>query len=280
MKGSEARRSLGPAISPTRNLPDGIELRLAGHGREELHLRNAETVSEAALRFELVRFSREIHGLGFSPGTSGNLSVRLDERRFLVTPTCMSKFLLEEDDMVIVDYSGRLLAGTREVTSEISMHLAIYERRRDVQAVIHAHPPVATAFACSGRALDDMLCQEAVMALGVVPLAAYATTGTEEVAASLAPFIAEHSAILMANHGAVSYGQSLVSAFQKMETLEHLAQVSLAAHQLGSMRPLTALQIDDLHRARARYERNASFVDDLPAASEIEETLLRVGGTH
>ncbi len=239
-------------------------------------MRRAETVTEAMLRFELVRFGRQIHGLGFSPGTSGNLSVRLDEHRLLVTPTGMSKFLLEEDDMVIVDLNGRLLAGTREVTSEISMHLAIYERRRDIQAVIHAHPPVATAFACSGRALDEMLCQEAVMALGVVPLACYATTGTDEVAASIAPFITGHDAILMANHGAVSYGRSLLCAFQKMETLEHLAQVSLAAHQLGSMMPLTLTQIEDLHIARTRYERNASFSAHAETESEIEATLLGV----
>jgi L-fuculose-phosphate aldolase len=239
-------------------------------------MREAEAATEAGLRFELVRFGRLIHDFGYSPGTSGNLSVRLDEHRLLVTPTGMSKFLLEKEDMVIVDHSGRLLAGTREVTSEISMHLAVYERRRDVRAVIHAHPPVATAFACSGRALDDMLCQEAVMALGVVPLARYATTGTDEVAESLAPFIAGHDAILMANHGAVSYGTSLLSAFQRMETLEHLAQVSLAAHQLGSMMPLTLTQIDDLHAARNRYERNVSFSGQAETESEIEETLLGV----
>ena len=105
-----------------------------------------------------------------------------------------------------------------------------------------------------------MLCQEAVMTLGAVPLATYATTGTAEVAASLVPYIPDHDAILMANHGAVSYGRTLLEAFQRMETLEHLAQVALVAHQLGSAQPLSSQQISDLHGAKAKYVQNASTV--------------------
>jgi L-fuculose-phosphate aldolase len=191
------------------------------------------------------------------PGTSGNLSVRLDEERLLVTPTGASKFLLRSDDMVIVDLHGRQLAGSRKVTSEVSMHLAVYHHRADVAAVIHSHPPIATAFACSARGLDQMLCQEAVMTLGVVPLAQYATTGTAEVAASLSPFLPHHDSILMANHGAVSYGSSLLEAFQRMETVEHLAQIALIAHQLGTPRFLKQEEIQQLHNAKSRYLQNA-----------------------
>jgi L-fuculose-phosphate aldolase len=158
--------------------------------------------------------------------------------------------------MVIVDLHGRLLAGSRKVTSEISMHLAVYGQRQDVGAVVHSHPPTATAFACSGRALDEILCQEAVMTVGAVPLASYATTGTDEVAASMRPFISEHDAILLENHGAVSYGVTLLEAFMKMETVEHLAQVALVAHQLGSARPLGRDQVQQLQSARTRYVEN------------------------
>jgi len=122
------------------------------------------------------------------------------------------------------------------------MHLAVYHLREEVGAVIHSHPPIATAFACSGRALTEMLCQEAVMSLRPVPLARYATTGTDEVAASLVPLIPRHEAILMANHGAVAYGETLLEAFLKMETVEHLAYVSLVAHQLGSPQPPSAVR--------------------------------------
>jgi L-fuculose-phosphate aldolase len=223
--------------------------------------------TEAELRRDLVLFSRWLSRLGFTPGTSGNLSVRLDERRLLVTPTGRSKYLLKAEDMVTVDLHGRLLAGSRNVTSEISMHLAVYDRRGDVGAVIHSHPPIATAFACAGRALDEMLCQEAVMTLGVVPLAKYAMTGTYEVAASLVPFIPGHDAVLMANHGAVSYGKTLLEAFQKMETLEHLAHVALVAHQLGSPQPLSADQVDQLHHAKAKYVQNAAVTANKEKAS-------------
>ena len=213
---------------------------------------------EDELRRDLVRFSKWLYRLGFMPGTSGNLSARLDDERLLVTPTGVSKYLLKSTDMVVVDLDGRQLAGSRKVTSEVSMHLAVYRLRGDVEAVIHSHPPLATAFACAGRALDEMLCQEAVMTLGIVPLARYATTGTNEVAASLIPLIPEHEAILLANHGAVSYGKTLLDAFLKMETIEHLAHIHLVAHQLGSAQTLNADQVEQLKRAKARYVQNAT----------------------
>jgi L-fuculose-phosphate aldolase len=212
--------------------------------------------TEEGLRRELVRFSRWLSRLGFTPGTSGNLSVRFDSRRLLVTPTGVSKGLVKASDMVIVDLHGQLLEGSRKVTSEISMHLAVYGQRQDVGAVVHSHPPTATAFACSGRALDEILCQEAVMTVGAVPLASYATTGTAEVAASMRPFISEHDAILLENHGAVSYGVTLLEAFMKMETVEHLAHVALVAHQLGSAHPLGRDQVQQLQSARTKYVEN------------------------
>jgi L-fuculose-phosphate aldolase len=222
----------------------------------------ATYATEETLRRELARYSGWIAHLGFAPGTSGNLSARLDPDRLLVTPTGMSKRFLKPEDVVIVDLQGRLLAGERNATSELSMHLAIYHLRDDIHAVVHSHPPIATAFACSGRGLDDRLCQEAIMTLGAVPLARYATTGTDEVAASLAPFIPTHDAILMENHGSVTYGADLLEAFLRTETLEHLAQVGLACHQLGSPRPLGAAQIAQLQLARTKYLVNATALDD------------------
>ena len=217
---------------------------------------DSECVTEVELRRDLVRFSRLLYRLGYMPGTAGNLSVRLDASRLLVTPTGVSKFVLRPADMVIVDLAGRQLNGHRKMTSEVSMHLAIYRHRADVTAVVHSHPPIATAFACVGRGLDEMLCQEAVMTLGVVPLATYAATGTEEVAASLAPFIPDHDAILLANHGAVSCGRNLLEAFQRMETVEHLAHITLVAHQLGAPRTLEHEQIRQLREAKTRYLQN------------------------
>jgi L-fuculose-phosphate aldolase len=148
------------------------------------------------------------------------------------------------------------------------MHLAIYAQRKDVDAVVHSHPPTATAFACSGRAVDEILCQEAVMTVGAVPLASYATTGTAEVAASMRPFISEYDAILLENHGAVSYGATLVDAFMKMETVEHLAHIALVAHQLGSARPLGRAQIQQLQSARTKYVENVQEEGFVAAVGE------------
>jgi L-fuculose-phosphate aldolase len=213
--------------------------------------------AETDARREMARLGRRLYRLGYVPGTSGNLSVRLDAERLLATPTGVSKASLRACDMVIVDLDGRHISGTRMVTSEIDMHLAIYRRRADVEAIVHAHPVAATAFACCGRSLDEVLCQEAVMTLGPVPLARYATTGTKQVAASLEPWVADHQAILLANHGAVSYGPSLLDAFYKMETLEHLAQIHLMAHQLGTACALEEDQLEQVMRAKARYVQNA-----------------------
>ena len=220
-------------------------------------LSEKKNLTEHELRRDLVRFSKWLSRLGFTPGTSGNLSVRLDDQRLLVTPTGASKYLLTPTDMVVVDLQGHQLAGARKVTSEVSMHLAVYQHREDVAAVIHSHPPIATAFACAGRALDEMYCQEAVMTLGVVPLARYATTGTEEVADSIIPLIPGHEAILMANHGVVSYGKTLLEAFLKMETVEHLAHIGLIAHQLGSAQPLRTDQVEQLRLAKVKYVQNS-----------------------
>ncbi len=213
---------------------------------------------EMDLRSQLVRFGEWVHRLGYTPGTAGNLSVRLDDQLILATPTGCSKALLCPADMVIVDNDGHKLSGQRNVTSEIGMHLAVYRMRPDVQAIVHTHPPTATAFAASGKALDQPICSEILMTTGLVPLAPYATTGTEEVSASLEPFIPDHDAILLANHGLLTYGTSLLDAFMKTETVEHFAQVCLSAHQLGGARPLCDADIDKLQQARAKYKLNAS----------------------
>lgn len=224
---------------------------------------NEARPSERELRKQLVRFGRWINRLGFAPGTSGNLSARLDGDLILATPTGCSKFLLQPSDMVIVDLDGNQHSGTRRVTSEIDMHLTVYRMRSDVGGVVHAHPPTATAFASAGIALDEPLCSEIVMTLGAVPLAPYATTGSLSLGHSLSPFIADHDAILMSNHGAVTYGATLLDAFMQMETVEHFAKVCLIAQQLGGGKPLRNDMLCELYEARSRYRRNAGRLSEL-----------------
>ncbi len=194
-----------------------------------------------------------LHRSGFIAATDGNLSVRLDENRVLVTPTGMSKGLMTPADLVIVDMNGRKVKGRREATSEIGMHLLIYRMRPDVRGIVHAHPHTATGFAAAGMALNQPLVCEVVIGLGLIPLAPYGTPGTPELAKTLEPLVPKYDAILMANHGVVTYGSDLQSAYMKMETVEHFAQITLVTHILGQQNPLACENLEKLVAARSRY---------------------------
>jgi L-fuculose-phosphate aldolase len=209
--------------------------------------------AELKHREEIVRYGRMLHERAFVAGMDGNLSVRLDHERMLVTPTCVSKGAMRARDLVIVDGDGRRLTGRRNVTSEIGMHLLIYRMRPDVQAIVHAHPPTATGFAAAGMALTEPLVCEVVMGLGCIPLARYGTPGTSELADTLEPYVPHYDAILMSNHGVVVYGDTLEHAYMKMETVEHFAQIALVTHLLGRQQPLTGLDIEKLISARSKY---------------------------
>ena len=209
--------------------------------------------TERTHREEIVRYGRMLHERGFVAPMDGNLSVRLPDDRILVTPTCVSKGAMRPADMVIVDLEGERLAGRRNVTSEIGMHLLVYRMRPDVQAIVHAHPPTATGFAAAGMALTEPLVCEVVMGLGCIPLARYGTPGTSELAQTLEPYVPDYDAILMSNHGVVTYGDTLEHAYMKMETVEHFAQIALVTHMLGRQQPLKEVEIEKLLLARSRY---------------------------
>jgi len=204
-------------------------------------------------RRDIVRFGEMLHSLGFIAATDGNLSVRLDENRILVTPTGMSKGMMTPSDLVVVDMNGRKLKGKRQVTSEIGMHLLVYRMRPDVEAIVHAHPPTATGFAAAGIALTEPLVCEVVMGLGCIPLARYGTPGTSELAQTLEPYVPDYDAILMSNHGVVAYGDTIEHAYMKMETVEHFAQIALVTHLLGRQQPLKQVEIEKLMHARTKY---------------------------
>ena len=174
--------------------------------------------SDRQHRRAIVEFGSLLHANGFVAATDGNLSVRLDDKHLLVTPTCIRKGNMRPADLVVVDMEGRRIAGKRRVSSEIGMHLLIYRLRPDVHGIVHAHPPTATGFAASGLGLNRPLVCEVVVGLGSIPLARYGTPGTPELTDALEPLIPHHDAILMANHGVVTFGSSLESAYMKMET--------------------------------------------------------------
>src|SRR6266487_7209864 len=195
---------------------------------------------------DIVSFGRALHERGYVAAMDGNLSVRLGENRILATPTAMCKGVMRPSDLVIVDMQGRRLGGKRDVSSEIAMHLLIYRLRPDIHGIVHAHPPTATGFAAAGMALDQPLVCEVVIGLGSIPLAPYGTPGTPELARTLEPLVPQYDAILMANHGVVTYGPSLQSAYMKMETVEHFAQITLVTHMLGQQQLLASEDLKKL----------------------------------
>jgi L-fuculose-phosphate aldolase len=214
------------------------------------------TFNDARVREEICHFGRMLHQNGYVAGCDGNLSVRIARDAVLTSPTSISKGMMQPDDLVVVDMEGRQTAGHRHPSTELGMHLLFYRMRPDVRAVVHAHPPVATGFAAAGIALDEPLVAEVVVTFGAIPLAAYGTPGTRELSDSLAPFVPGHDAILMANHGVVTCGPSLLNAFMKMEKVEHYAKVVAVARQLGPSRPLSAEEVRKLMQARDNYEGN------------------------
>jgi L-fuculose-phosphate aldolase len=236
--------------------------------------------SDRQNRLAIVQFGRMLHQNGFVAATDGNLSVRLDQNRLLVTPTCISKGRMRTSDLVIVDTEGKRLAGKRRVSSELAMHLMIYRLRPDVQGIVHAHPPTATGFAASGLDLNRPLVCEVVVGLGSIPLARYGTPGTPELTDALEPLIPNHDAILMANHGVVTLGSSLENAYMKMETVEHFAKIALVTHLLGNEQPLGEKEVQKLHEVRHRYSggpaptspRIPVAADDLQSEDTSKET--------
>lgn len=209
--------------------------------------------TEDELRREIVQIGQWIHRLGFVAAFDGNISARLDNHRILSTPTTMSKGAMQPDDLVICDYEGKKISGRRNVTSEIQMHLLIYRRRPDVHGVVHAHPPTSTGYAAAGLSLNKALISEVVLSLGCIPLARYGTPGTPELTDALEPLVGSHDAILMANHGVVTHGPDLMTAYYRMETVEHFAKISLVTELLGRQVLLSGSEVDKLLTARQSY---------------------------
>jgi L-fuculose-phosphate aldolase len=201
---------------------------------------------------DVVRCCRRLWEAGLIAGADGNVSVRLGPDRLLVTPRGLHKAELTARDLVEVRLSGAHRRGSRRATTELDLHLRAYRRHGDCGAVVHAHPPVATAFAVAGEPMPADVLPELILYLGAVPVAAYATTGTPALGDVVEPLLARHVAVLLANHGAVTWGPDLATARIRMESLEHSARILLAARLLGRTTRLSPEQIHALERLRGR----------------------------
>lgn len=209
-------------------------------------------LEEKAHRDALVRICRRLYQERLIVATDGNCSVRLGEDRFLTTPSGVCKGDLEPAMLVVVDAEGRRLEGELPPSSEFGMHLAIYAVRPDVQAIVHAHPPTATAFSVAGVSLEPAILTEVVLTLGAIATAPYATPGTPELAEAVQAIARSHDAFILDHHGAVTLGRHLDQAYHRMETVEQTAKVHLVAHQLGGIRPLASEQVAALAAIRRK----------------------------
>lgn len=210
---------------------------------------------EMRLREQICDVCHKMWQLGWVAANDGNVSAKLEDGTFLATPTGMSKSFITPEKLVHIDKTGKILDALEgyRPSSEIKMHLRCYEEREDVGAVLHAHPPVATGFAVANIPLDDYSMIETVIALGSIPVTPYGTPSTQEVPDAIAPYLPEHDAMLLQNHGALTVGADVITAYYRMETLELFAKISLNARLLGGAQELSKENIDRLISMRKNY---------------------------
>lgn len=202
-----------------------------------------------ALRKALIAVARRLDTKGILTATDGNLSIRLNDGGLLITPSGSCKGLIEQEDLLIVQGDGRV-ERSRKPSVEIALHRKIYAMRPDVNAIVHAHPPYATAYAVAGVALDRPILSEVILTIGSVPVVPYATPTRTDLAESVGPYLTGASALLLGNHGAVTLGRDIAQAGFLMETLEHVAQIDFRARSLGGARALSDADVANLMEIR------------------------------
>ncbi len=205
---------------------------------------------DSAVKEALVHIARHLYERQMLVGTEGNISVRLDSDRILITPSGVCKGSLSAEDLVVVDRQGRQISGRGPASSELLMHLFVYDCRPEITGCVHSHPPYATAFAVAGVPLAGDILPEMVLLVGDVPLTEYASPGTEEVPRSLEPYVADNDAFLLRSHGLLTVGRTLEEAFIRHETVEHGAQIVWLAQHLGPAGRIPRSDVERLVRLR------------------------------
>ncbi len=235
-------------------------------------------MSPEKIKEEICEIGRRVYNNGFVAANDGNISVKVGENEFYCTPTGVSKGYMTPDMIIKVDADGNKLEGELNPSSEIKMHMRVYRERPDVNAVVHAHPPTATAFAVAGIPMDKYILPEAILVLGDVPICQYGTPSTMEIPDSLLPYIQDHDAFLLENHGALTVGNTLTKAFFVMEEVEFSAKISFIARQLGNENELSGDNLEKLMELRKKMQlpgRHPGYkVKNAPAASDVDEKLV------
>ncbi len=199
-------------------------------------------------RKDIVEICRRTYKQGWIAASDGNVSVRLPRNRVLTTPTKLHKGFITERDLVIIDMDGKPISGKYGPSSEIMMHLECYKMRPEIEAVVHAHPTYCVAFSLAGVTLAKCMLPEVVFSLGSIPTASYSTPTTEEVPQSIQEYVKDFDAIILERHGSLTIGKTVFDAYNLLERIEHVAQITHAARQLGDLNPLSQEQIGKLKK--------------------------------
>jgi L-fuculose-phosphate aldolase len=233
----QAAPQLRGSMQPSQSLSGQPEL---VHAPDELSPRAAANSAQAhAFRMEIIKVGRKLWERQYVDGNGGNISVRLGQDYLLCTPTMMSKGDMEPADICLSDLDGNILVGTRLCTSELLMHIEIYMNNPRARAVVHCHPPHATAFAMTGTVPPNGLVSEYETCIGPAALAPYETPGTQAFAETVRPFVRDHNTILLSNHGIVCWADTVTHAEWFVETFENYCKTYLIARQIG--KPLSFL---------------------------------------
>lgn len=195
---------------------------------------------------EIIYYSGLCYRNKFLSATDGNISIRTKENHIFTTASHTCKGFLTQKDILEVDLAGKMIQGKGKISTEFKLHKFIYEQRKDINSVIHTHPKFTTAFAAAGIALDKIVFPEIYLFFGKIPLAKYATPSTDEVPQSIAKFVKDYDAVMLANHGLVTFGKTLEEAYFKTEKVEHIAEVSFYSKMLGGEKVLTKAQVKKL----------------------------------
>ena len=212
-------------------------------------------VSEFEIKKQICDIGKRIYDRGMVAANDGNISVKISDNEFLCTPTGVSKGFMTPEYICKVDAEGNVLQanGDFKPSSEIKMHMRVYKQRPDVNSVVHAHPSYATSFAIAGIPLTQPIMPEAVIALGCVPIAEYGTPSTNEIPDAIEKYLQYYDAVLLENHGALSYSDSLLNAYHKMESLEFYAELLYKSKQLGGPKELSSQQVERLYEIRRQF---------------------------
>lgn len=207
------------------------------------------------IRNQICDVCHKMWQLGWVAANDGNVTVKLEDGTFLATPTGVSKSFITPEMLVHIDENGNVIDGSPgfRPSSEIKMYLRCYREREDAGAVVHAHPPTATGFAVAHVDMDRYTMVETVIAIGSVPVTPYGTPSTNEIPDAIAPYLKEHDVLLLANHGALTVGADLITAYYRMETLELYAKISLTAHLLGGEKEISQENINRLIAMRPKF---------------------------